>query len=255
MKNLKFNSFFTFLVIFTSLLIFSCSHEEENLKENKKSLEITNNTKLLSTTCDIIGPLNVSTGTYTYTYTYTNDSNNTNVNWTITPSSAAVIQSGQGTSTITITFNSSCTLSAYGTGGTGGACEDIISITQSGGNNGGDCACPNPVIRCVLAVSGGHPYWRLQLDNLQAGDTYTWSQLHAPFMAGTNNTYVIVNPTGPIYSGFTVYCEVKRVCPNGTIKKRKAFYTNYYGGTTTTGTQGFINLGGVCDSNIGGGLE
>lgn len=250
MKNLKLYSFLTSLLFFSSLLILSCSQDQENLQENN-SLKINNN-KLLSTTCDIVGPLNVSSGTYTYSYT--NDSNNTNITWTVTPSSAAVIQSGQGTSTITITFNASCTLSAYGTGGTGGACEDIISITKSSGT-GGDCACPNPVIRCVSAVSGGHPYWRLQLDNLQAGDTYTWSQLHAPFMAGTNNTYVIVNPTGPMYSGFTVYCEVKRVCSNGTIKKRKAFYTNYYGGTTTSGTQGFINLGGVCDSNINSGLE
>lgn len=128
MKNLKFNSFLTLFVLATSLLIVSCSKEEEQTKENNITTNKTAN-KLASTSCDIVGSLNVSTGTYTYTYT--GDSGNTNINWTITPSSAANILSGQGTSTITITFNSSCTMSAYGTGGTGGACEDIISITRS----------------------------------------------------------------------------------------------------------------------------
>jgi hypothetical protein len=127
MKNLKFNSFFTLLVLATSLLIVSCSKEEEQTKENNITTNKTAN-KLASTACDIVGSLNVGTGTYTYTYT--GDSGNTNINWTITPSSAANILSGQGTSTITITFNSSCTMSAYGTGGTAGACEDIISITR-----------------------------------------------------------------------------------------------------------------------------
>ena len=225
--------------------------------------------RLAATICDITGATVVSSGTAavvagsTATYSYTNNTGNaTNISWTLTGVGATF--SGGGTtitttSPVTVVYSSnfvSGTLSAAGSGGTAQTCNTILNITKSrGGNGGSDCACPNPVIRPVLAVSGGHPYWRLQLDNLQVGDTYTWSQLHAPFMAGTNSTYVIVNPTGPIYSGFTIYCEVKRVCSNGTIKKRKAFYTNYYGGTTATGTKGLINLGGVCDSNIGSGLE
>lgn len=145
MKNLKFYSFITLLVIVASLFILSCSKDEENIQDNNI---ITNETtsRLASTTCDIVGPLNVSSGTYTYTYT--DDSGNTNINWTITPSSAANILSGQGTSTITITFNSSCTISAYGTGGTGGACEDIISITKSNG------ACCDPTFDAFYICDG-----------------------------------------------------------------------------------------------------
>lgn len=249
MKNLKFQ-LMLMLILLTSISTFlSCSNDEVQLNENTQNKNTTS--RIATTSCDITGSLIVGTGTYTYTYT--SNTNNVNVNWTATPSTGVTI-SGQGTTTVTITFNSTfngCTLSAYGTGGNDD-CQKTITISKSGGGNGGgDCACPNPVIRCVLAVSGGHPYWRLQLDNLQQGDTFVWSQQHAPFKAGTNLSYVIVDPQGPTYSGFTVYCEVSRRCANGTIKKRKAFYTNYYGGSTTTGTQGYVNNGGVCDSGSG----
>jgi outer membrane biogenesis lipoprotein LolB len=126
MKKLKFNSFIAFLTIVTSILILSCSKEEDKTQEKNIT---TDNNQTHSTNCDILGSLNVGSGTYTYTYT--GDSGNTNINWTITPSSAANIISGQGTSTITITFNSSCSMSAFGSGGIGGICEDIKSITKN----------------------------------------------------------------------------------------------------------------------------
>lgn len=256
MKNLKNYAIVVLLMIVTSAAFFACSRESDELNESTKTLS----SRVAQTICDITGVTVISSGNAivnsgsTTTYNYTNNTGTpSTVVWTITPNpagSATIVSNG---SNVTVTYLSnfiSGTLSAAGSGGTAQTCNTILNITSTAGG-GGDCACPNPVIRCVLAVSGGHPYWRLQLDNLQAGDTYTWSQLHAPFMAGTNNTYVIVNPQGPAFSGFTVYCEVKRTCPNGTVKKRKAFYTNYYGGTTTTGTQGFINIGGICDSNTG----
>jgi hypothetical protein len=126
MKKLKFNSFIAFLTIGTILLILSCSKDEEKAPQ---SIITTGNNQTNSTSCDILGSLNVGSGTYTYTYT--GNSVKTNINWTITPSSAANIISGQGTATITITFNSSCRMSAFGSGGTGGICEDIKSITKN----------------------------------------------------------------------------------------------------------------------------
>jgi hypothetical protein len=126
MKNLKYYSLFTFLGIFTSLLIVSCSKEEEDKKINSTP---TNNNQNPITICDLVGQLNVGSGNYNYTYT--NNSGHTNINWTVTPSSAGNIINGQGTSTITINFNASCRLSAYGTGGTGGICEDIKPITKT----------------------------------------------------------------------------------------------------------------------------
>lgn len=261
MKSLKIYSVIILLMFLGSVVLLACSHEVDELKESKTTTSVTSQNKVAQTICDIIGATVVSSGNAvvnagsTATYSYTNNTGTVGtVVWSINPNpvgSATIVSSG---TTVTVTYSAnfiSGTLSAAGSGGTAQTCNTILNIVKSGGVGGGDCACPNPVIRCVLAVSGGHPYWRLQLDNLQAGDTYVWSQLHAPFMAGTNNTYVIVNPQGPAYSGFTVYCEVTRICSNGTVKKRKAFYTNYYGGTTTTGTQGFINIGGVCDSNLG----
>jgi hypothetical protein len=264
MKNFK-NYFIISLVIFaSSAIFFACSKHNEQIQETQNSSRIVGGDKV-ATICDIIGAtvnnlgIAVVAAGSSATYSYTNNTGTaTNITWTLAGGGATFIGGAttiNSTGPVTVIFSStftSGTLSAEGSGGTAKTCNTMLNITVNGGS---DCVCPNPVIRPVLAVSGGHPYWRLQLDNLQPGDTYTWSQLHAPFTSGTNSTYVIVNPTGPMYSGFTVYCEVKRVCSNGTIKKRKAFYTNYYGGTTTTGTKGFINIGGVCDSNIGSALE
>lgn len=195
MKNLKFNLFFTFLVIVSSLLILSCSKEEEQTQENNITTNKTAS-RLASTSCDIVGSLNVSTGTYTYTYT--GDSGNTNINWTITPSSAANILSGQGTSTITITFNSSCTMSAYGTGGSGGACEDIISITKSNGS-GSDCSC-TPVFANEfynVPVSGGGNVENAIYFGNRTTCTFDWStvssvkiQIGGVFGVGSNSLSV-----------------------------------------------------------------
>lgn len=196
MKNIK-NYFILTLVAFTSSAIFfACSSDNELIQEKGSSSKIVTSNKLASTICDIVGPLNVSTETYTYTYT--NDSNNTNVNWTITPSSAAVIHSGQGTSTITITFNSSCTLSAYGTGGTGGACEDIISITKSGGIDS-ECLC-TPVFANefynVPVSDGGYIENSIYFEN-RTTCTFDWStvssvkiQIGGVFGIGSNSLSV-----------------------------------------------------------------
>ncbi|OOG75460.1 hypothetical protein [Flavobacterium sp. A45] len=264
MKNLK-NYFILALIAFTLSAVFiACSSENEQLQEPKSSSKVNSTKKLAQTKniaqtiCDITGTTVVSVGNAVVTagssatYSYTNNTGTaTNIVWTISPNPAGSATITANGSTVTVTYLAnfiSGTLSAAGSGGTAQTCNTILNIATPSGGSSGDCACPNPVIRCTLAVSGGHPYWRFELDNLQSGDTFVWSHNHAPIFGSlTNNSYVIANPEGPLNSGFTLYCEVTRRCTNGTIKKRKAFYTNYYGGTTTSGTQGFINLGGSCD--------
>lgn len=208
-------------------------------------------------TCNITGSTSVLAGS-TVTYTYTTSScSPVNVVWTMiaNPVGSATITSNGSTVTVTYLSNFiSGTLSAAGLGTTTQTCTSNLNIIKTNGTGGGTCACPSPSIKCVLAVSGGSPYWRLELNNPQVGETFTWSTLNATIMGGTNTTYIIVNPAGPLNSGFTVYCEVSKTCSDGTVGKRKAFYTNYYGGTTTSGTSGFINIGGVCDSSGSGAL-
>lgn len=269
MKLIK-NYFILAVVLITSSAIFFACSNDEQIQE-KESISKIGSGNRLATICDIIGTTVVSSGTAVVsagssaTYSYTNNTGTpTNITWTLTGVGATFSGGGTtitSTNPVTVVYSSnfvSGTLSASGTGGTAQTCNTILNITKSGGgtNSGSDCNCPYPEIRCTVAVSPNR--WRFQLDNLQPGDTYVWSQNHAPFVGTTTSpigTYVSANPDGHIYSGFTIYCEVSRKCSNGTIKKRKAFYTNYYGGTTTTGKQGFVNIGSVCDPSVTVGLD
>jgi hypothetical protein len=267
MKLIK-NYFILAVVLITSSAIFFACSNDEQIQE-KESISKIGSGNRLATICDIIGTTVVSSGTAVVsasssaTYSYTNNTGTpTNITWTLTGVGATFSGGGTtitSTNPVTVVYSSnfvSATLSASGSGGNAQTCNTILKITKSGGGTGSDCNCPYPQIRCTVAVSGGHPYWRFQLDNLQPGDNFVWSQNHAPIFGSlTNSSYIIANPEGPIYSGFTIYCEVSRKCSNGTIKKRKAFYTNYYGGTTTTGKQGFVNIGSVCDPSVTVGLD
>lgn len=263
----KFKNYFTISLVSLALsaVFFACSYENETMPENKNSTSIVNSNRLLATVCDITGSTVVSSGSAvvaagsTATYSYTNNTGTpTSIVWNITSNPAGSATLTSNGSTVTVTYSASFisgSLTAAGSGGSAQTCNTLLNITKSGGTSS-NCTCPYPVIRCTLAVSGGHPYWRFELDNLESGDTFVWSQNHAPiFGSVTNNSYIIANPQGPLNSGFTIYCEVTRKCTNGTIKKRKAFYTNYYGGTTTTGRTGFVNIGGACDYNAGSDLE
>lgn len=263
MKNLKNYLVLTLFTLITCLIFFACSQENEVVKKNEVenvNIKTTLSNRIGTITCYISGSTvtnantNIASSTVnagaTTTYQYNSNPAVTNIQWVVVSGTGISFVGSTTNSSVTVSFSSTFTggsIQAIGTDATGQICGPVLPIIKYR-----DCACPNPVIRCTLAVSGGHPYWRFQLDNLQSGDTFLWSHNHAPIFGSlTNNSYVIANPDGPLYSGFTMYCEVSRRCTNGTIKKRKAFYTNYYGGTTTSGTQGFINLGGICDSNLG----
>ncbi len=266
MRKNRFNFMLTLMLLALGSVFFACSTDNsDDLNDAKFSNNNLSSKVVTQTACDITGNSVITTGnavvsaSSSSTFIYTNSTGTVgSIVWTLTGNA---IFSGTTSQTITTTGNTVTvdfssnftggTLTAFGSGGDALTCETELNISKVVGDSG-NCSCPNPVIRCTLAVSGGHPYWRLELDNLETGDTYVWSQLHAPFMSGTNSTYVIVNPDGPMYSGFTVYCEVSRTCPNGTVNKRKAYYTNYYGGTTTTGTTGFI---GSCSGGVGNELD
>lgn len=145
MKKIKFYSLSVFLTLFLSLVIFSCSHDEEKTQENNKTINKVS--KLASPACNIIGETTVSNGTYSYTYT--NSGNNSSVNWTITqngnpvPNTVVNVVTGQGTTTVTINFSNTSSgiyrISAFGTGGIDGACEGILNVTKS--SSGIDCSC------------------------------------------------------------------------------------------------------------------
>jgi hypothetical protein len=261
MKNLKNYCILTFIVLSISTFFYACSEETSLEPANVSKIEAKTSKRLASTICDISGSLSVVNGQYTYTYS--NNTGNTIINWIATPSTGVSI-ANNGTNSVVVTFAtgfSLCTLKASGTGGVDG-CEKTITITRntSGGTsgNGGDCACPNPVIRTNVTnnfapITNTHPYYRLELQNLESGDTYAWSGMNAQFMAGVNGTYVIIKPLVPVNGIFEVYCTVTRVCPNGSIKKRKALYRNFLGGTQSTAYTAFLNIGNVCDTSVSGG--
>ncbi len=218
----------------------------------------------------------VSQGSQT-TYTYYSTPTSNDINWSIvTANPAGSIKinggiTGTGT-TVSVKFESdfiSGSIKAVGTDASGQSCGPVLKIykSNSGGDGDGDgdgntesCDCPNPVIFCEVAESGRLPYWRFRAEGLKNGDELKWTQQYAPFIGNPNTTPVYIsgsggpvtaNPIGPLYSGFTIYLEVTRRCTNGTVKKRKAYYTNYYGGhNIDTATKGFINLTtGTIDNN------
>jgi hypothetical protein len=128
-------------------------------------------------------------------------------------------------------------------GNAGLACGNTGQLSISGGG-GTVCSCPSPIIDDMLCVSGGHPYWRFQLNNVSSGDNIRWYTQHATIMTGQGTDYVIVNPYSSAVGGFTLYCEVTKRCSDGSSKSRTAYYTNYYGGVCGNGTTGYSNTCG-----------
>ena len=283
MKN---NFRLIFLGVLFSFIFYACTKNEDKIvdEKNTESFDIKskqNSRGVLGTCCYINGTTLtaqtlenlcapnaqavVNAGTTT-NYQYVNNTGSaSNIIWSINSNpinSATIVSNG---STVTVTYLSNFingTLSVNGSGGTAQACSSILNISKSAGSGGTGtvCECPNPVIECVIAVSGGHPYWRFNINNLKAGETYTLSQINAPIFGGLNwnvtangSAYVIINPNAPAGTSFTLFCEVTRVCSNGTIKKRKAYYRNEFGGNKYGGTSGFVNIGGSCDGPVLGG--
>ncbi len=287
MKNIKNYCIIALVAITSSGIFFACSSDNEQVQKNVSSTNIVKANRIAATICDITGATVVSSGSAvvasgsTATYNYTNNTGNaTIITWTLT-GSGATFSGTNGATTLTTTspvnviYSSSFvsgTLSVIGSGGTAQTCNTILNITRSlttvpGGTNpggtdsggtGSDCVCPNPKIRCVLSnynaeQLNGHAYFRLQLENLQQGESYAWSALNAQIISGINTTYIIVKPLVPVNGVFEVYCTVTKVCSNGTITKRKALYRNFLGGTCANSYNGFINIGNVCDTPVSGG--
>jgi hypothetical protein len=141
---------------------------------------------------------------------------------------------GSGTLSVTMDYPPDASVTCGRTG----------SITVGSGTGTGTnpplCNCPEPKITATLCVSGGHPDWRFEVTNYtNTTDKIRWYTQHATIM--TNNTMpnVTVRVLEPATAGFTVYCEITRTCPNGSIIRRTAYYTNYYGKSCSNGKTGF----------------
>ena len=256
----------TLLITFLTFLFIACTNENlPSIKDNEAELNvdsttiITNGNRAVQTSCDITGstittPGNavVTPGT-SVTYNYTNNTGTpTNIIWNIqnvNPAGSIIINGSGNTVTVTYTANFiSGTITADGTGGTAAFCQSVLNITKlASSGNTDNCSCPEPYFECVTANSGIHPYWRIYIRGLQTNDTFVLSTSNATIRSGISS-YVILDPIGPINNTFILYCEVSRRCSNGTIKKKKIYYQNYYGGTRFGGTTGVVSSEG-CNIN------
>lgn len=194
------------------------------------------------TTCDISGNTIACSSGLQHTYTYTTDIANPDITWSTTDGIA--ILDGQGTSNLIVQFPVGFTtgsISAIGVGSETCSETILISCDDVDGGENNTCNDPAPVIDPQICVSGGHPYWRFQVNGISASDQITWSINHGEVITGVNSDYAIIDPNEGSEAGFTVYCEVTRTCPNGTTVVVTAYYTNYYGNDCDEGTGGILN--------------
>jgi hypothetical protein len=252
-----------FIGLLVSLVFFACSKNDDQIKNDKvisnsvsRSALSSNNALVVGTFCDITGATVVSSGSAivnagsSTTYNYFNDTGtSSNIVWSVksaNPVGSIVIVSNGASASVTYASNFvSGSITAYGTGGVADPCRATLTITKT--PNIPDCSCPQPYFECVTANIGS-PYWRIYVRGLQSNDAITITTSNATLRSGISS-YVILEPLGSVNSNFILYCEVKRTCPNGSIKKRKIYYQNYYGGNEFGGTTGVVNLGNICDSS------
>lgn len=162
------------------------------------------------------------------------------------------ITSSDDANTVTITAAITGTSTLYVTrdlndGGTCGRMGTITVVKDGGGTPGPGptCACPAPVIKDELCVTGGHPYWRFSLSGVSTSDVIYWYGNHITVTSGQGGTYVVANPDGT--GDFTLYCRVTRRCSNGVTSQRIGYYTNSLYAQCGTGRIGFQ---GTCGAPI-----
>lgn len=216
----------------------------------KKTLELTSILFLFifftacetQTTCDISGPGLACPGE-TFEYVYESDIANPDVDWSSTNGITLV---SEGTSSATFTFPTGFTTGSISASGAGSeTCSETIQIFCDGGPPPPPqpCSPPVPVIDPQVCVSGGHPHWRFQLNGISSSDQTNWSIDYGEISGVTADNYAIVIPAGTFETQdyFTVYCEVTRICPDGSTVQVTAYWTSQYGNSCAEGTGGILD--------------
>lgn len=215
-------------------------------------------------TCTITGPECGEPGQdITLTYNINSTSNPSPVNWTINNEGISMTSNdGENPATFHLdegVFAGGTVTASYTNSECGNDCSQTIEIPLcSDGTGDGTtdtdnepCVCPEPFIDDRACVSGGHPHWRFEVEDINNSDDIVWTVNHGTIHSSPYQSYVIIEPDSNSTYGFTVYCEVTRTCDDGTTKTRTAYYTNYYGNECGTGTTGFTSTS--CSGSGGGG--
>ena len=233
------------VLILLSTVFYSCEQEESIFEsqalnteqpELSNNLSKTNNSSItLLTECDISGPSNVSRNT-TVTYTFTSNIFNRLISWSVVSGDISIV-AGQNTNRLTVRFGNQFnggSIRALGIG------DEVCSETKYiGATTPPLCPCPGlPIIDDLSCVSGGHPHWRFEANNVPGGTQIRWYAQNASILSGQGTKDVIVKPSSSSGYGFTLYCEVTKLCGDGSKKIRTAYYSNYYGGSCGNGTTG-----------------
>lgn len=195
-----------FGIAFLSLIVFSCSKENENLESSLTVVKSQSG----PITCDIVGSVIVVPGS-NYTYNYPNNFNANSITWSTSGTGMTII-SGQNTGTITIQFSSQFSGGTVLVSGTNGnlGCNDTLSISTCTPPSSVDIEqdetsndCPGSIIVFDALLSGG---------STSAG-TYQWSVFQgATIVSGQGTSQVRVR--APSSSGFAIAVTHTSQCGN-----------------------------------------